>query len=237
MGVLLWLGASGVTNGAAEIVRGVEARYARAHTLEARFYERYHASGQPSQSESGIVYFSKPGRMRWEYESPQTKLFLDDGSNVWLYVPADRTASRAKVKESDDWRTPLALLTGKMRLNRLCGEISLAGRTAGASGGIGASGDGGVSDDGALDPRDTVLSCLPRPTASGEPPAFRQILFEVDPDYHLVRVRIREAGDVETEFRFGDWRDNVAVPESKFHFDPPPGVSVVNAEDLAAGMR
>ena len=145
---------------AQEIVRAVEARYAHARTLEAKFYERYRASGQPGQSESGTVYFSKPGRMRWEYESPHTKLFLVDGTNVWLYVPADRTASRAKLKESDDWRTPLALLTGKVHLERLCGKIALGGASQGS----------GSSGEALLDPRNRVLICSPRSSgaAGGE---------------------------------------------------------------------
>ena len=212
-----------------EVVRAVEARYSRAHTLQARFYERYRASGQPGQSESGTVYFSKPGRMRWEYESPSTKLFLVDGVNVWLYVPADRTASRAKLKESDDWRTPLALLTGKVHLDRLCGKIEL----------IGSSGSTVAPADGPLDPRNVVLNCSPRhSTAADENSStFRQILFEVDPEYHLTRVVVREPGDTETEFRFGDWHENVSVPESMFHFEPPPGVSIVNVEDLARAIH
>jgi outer membrane lipoprotein carrier protein len=226
--ILLLLLLSGAAQTVPEIVRSVEARYSRAHTLEAKFYERYRASGQPGQSESGTVYFSKPGRMRWEYESPATKLFLVDGTNVWLYVPADRTASRAKLKESDDWRTPLALLTGKVHLDRLCGKIDL----------LGASGQGDTSSDALLDPRDLLLRCSPRSSGgAGDTSAFREILFEIDPDYRLARVIIREPGDTETEFRFGGWQENVSVPESKFHFDPPPGVTVVNAEDLARGIR
>ena len=63
--------------------------------------------------------------MRWEYESPEKKLFIVDGTNVWFYVPADRTVSRAKVKESSDWRTPLALLTGKSDLSKLCRSIEI----------------------------------------------------------------------------------------------------------------
>lgn len=205
------------------VAHAVEARYSRAHTLQARFYERYRASGQPGQSESGIVYFSKPGRMRWEYESPQTKLFLVDGTNVWLYTPADRTVSRAKLNESDDWRTPLALLTGKVHLDRLCGSIEFA---AAAQAG-----------DQPLDPRDWVLNCLPRRGKADETSTFSQILFEIDPSYHLGRVLIREAGETETEFRFGDWRENVDVPEAKFHFEVPKGVSVVDAGDLGKGIQ
>lgn len=218
---------------AKEIVRAVEARYSRARTLEAKFYERYRASGQPGQSESGTVYFSKPGRMRWDYESPQTKLFLVDGKNVWLYVPADRTASRAKLKESDDWRTPLALLTGKIHLDRLCGKIELQ-----ASAQSGASTEAAATE-AVIDPRDRILVCSPprSSAADGSDSPFRQIIFEIDPDYRLARVLISEPGDAETEFRFGNWQENVAVEESKFHFEPPPGVNVVNAEDLAQGIH
>jgi outer membrane lipoprotein carrier protein len=213
-----------------QIVHAVESRYSNAKTLQAKFYERYRASGQPSQSESGTVYFSKPGRMRWEYESPSTKLFLVDGVNVWLYVPADRTASRAKLKESDDWRTPLALLTGKVHLDHLCGKIELIASTD-----INST----SAADAPLDPRNLVLNCSPRKSAAGDDTSssFRQILFEVDPEYHLTRVVVREPSDIETEFRFGDWRENVSVPESMFHFDPPPGVSIVNAEDLARAIH
>ena len=228
IGILILLFFSGTAQTVPEIVHSVETRYARAHTLEAKFYERYRASGQPGQSESGTVYFSKPGRMRWEYESPQTKLFLVDGTNVWLYVPADRTASRAKLKESDDWRTPLALLTGKVHLDRLCGKIEL----------VDASARDAATSEGALDPRNRLLRCFPRASpGTQESAAFREILFEIDADYRLARVVIREPGDTETEFRFGGWRENTSVPESKFHFDPPAGVNVVNAEDLVRGIR
>src|ERR1700720_241426 len=100
--------------------RALESRYQHVHTLKATFFERYSDGKGAIQSESGTVYFSRPGRMRWDYESPEQKLFLVDGTNVWFYVPADRTASRAKMKESSDWRTPIALLVGKAELSRLC---------------------------------------------------------------------------------------------------------------------
>src|ERR1700693_1523950 len=86
-------------------IRRLEHRYHRAGTLEATFFERYTDGSGGISAESGTVYFSRPGRMRWEYESPEQKLFLVDGRNVWFYVPADRTVSRAAVKQSSDWRT------------------------------------------------------------------------------------------------------------------------------------
>ena len=118
------------------VVRGIEARYDAARTLQATFLERYSAGPNDARVESGTVYFSWPGRMRWDYEVPEPKLFLSDGKTVWFYVPADRTVTSAKLKESADWRTPLALLTGKAKLSRLCGRVELADARVSAAGNV-----------------------------------------------------------------------------------------------------
>jgi outer membrane lipoprotein carrier protein len=211
---------------ASKVRAALEARYQHARTLRANFFERYTDGNGGASAESGIVYFSRPGRMRWEYESPEEKLFIVDGTNAWFYVPADRTASRAKMKESSDWRTPLALLAGKADLTRLCRSIQLAGADAERGSGF---------EEQAVSPGNAVLLCVPR-DASGIDSTL-QVLFETDPDARLVRVLIREAGHVETEFRFGNWEENTAIPEVKFHFQPPPGVAVVDEESLAGEIR
>jgi outer membrane lipoprotein-sorting protein len=64
-----------------------------------------------------------------------------------------------------------------------------------------------------------------------------KVLFETDPQARLVRVLIRAAGNAETEFRFGNWEENLALPEAKFHFQPPPGVAVVDEESLASAIH
>lgn len=210
------------------VVHALENRYHHAATLKAAFYERYSEGNGGIAAESGTVYFSRPGRMRWEYESPEEKLFLVDGTNVWFYVPADRTASRAKLKESSDWRAPLALLTGKADLGRICRSIAL--------------------DDPAKDPHaqpsdrasvagDAVLRCMPRDVSSDPGTGIREILFETDAEAHLVRVLIRQPGNLETEFRFGNWEENIPISELKFHFKPPAGVEIVDESKLADQMQ
>jgi outer membrane lipoprotein carrier protein len=206
------------------VLRALEARYHHAQTLKASFYERYNDSASPSEgsAESGIVYFSQPGRMRWEYESPEKKLFIVDGTNVWFYVPADRTASRAKVKESSDWRTPLALLTGKSDLSKLCSSIEI------------------LDPAKAQDPEDrpsvaenSVLRCVPKRESADADQQIREVLLESDPESHLVRLIIRQPGNLETEFRFANWEENLPIAETMFHFAPPQGVTVVDESALA----
>ncbi len=210
------------------IVRSLEARYHSATTLKAVFLERYREGRQDARIESGTVYFRQPGRMRWEYESPEEKLFVGDGKTVWFYVPADHTVTRARMKESTDWRTPLALLTGKAKLTRVCGRIEFADERPAAAGRV-------------------VLRCLPRGEASrarpmqlpdalgpgneGQP--FREVLLEVDATRNeLARVVVRQSGGVEIEYRFGNWQQNLPLPEAMFRFQAPPGVAIVDESSL-----
>lgn len=211
------------------VARALESRYAHARTLKAAFFERYSDGTGASQSESGTVYFSRPGRMRWDYETPQQKLFLVDGTNVWFYVPADRTASRAKLKESSDWRTPIALLVGKADLSKLCRVIEAVDPATATR-----------AEDKPSQPGDTVLRCTPRTNSGdsvGSNESLQEVLFEMNPAAQLVRVVIREAGRVETEFRFGNWEENLPLPEADFHFQPPPDVAIVDGAALAGAGR
>ena len=196
------------------IVRAVEKRYQTARTLKAVFLHRYSESRNALRVESGTVYFSRGGKMRWEYESPEEKLFVADGKMVWFYVPADRTVTRTKMKESDDWQTPLALLVGKAKFSRVCGRVELSdARTSAAE--------------------NVVLRCLPKSDKSG----FLDLLIEVDGLHRLVRVLIHEPGGVETEFQFGKWQENLALASTLFRFVAPPGVAIVDEASIAGHLR
>jgi outer membrane lipoprotein carrier protein len=215
-----------ITPKAAVVARALEGRYHEAKTLQAIFLERYSDSRQGLQAESGTVYFSRPGRMRWEYEAPERKLFVSDGKTVWFYVPSDRTVTRAPIKESTDWRTPLALLTGKAKLSQLCESVDISADRPGARGNV-------------------VLSCRPRGEKSKsngvqaengiESPIapldeqFDQVLLEVNPETgELSDVRILQPGGIELEYRFGNWQENLPLADSLFRFQAPAGVAIVD---------
>src|ERR1700693_1780665 len=151
--------------------------------------------------------------MRWEYESPEQKLFLPDGKYACFFAPADHTVSRAKMSESDDERIPLALLTGQAKLARLCKLVDL-------------------SSTQVLQEGNTALRCLPRSEG-----AFLDAVIEVDSSYRLARIIVHEAGDVETEFRFANWQEHLRLPEAMFRFVAPPGVAIVEDPSLGSPNR
>lgn len=209
-------------------LQALEKHYQHARTLKAVFYQRYSDGHGPGTAESGTVYFSRPGRMRWDYESPERKVFLVDGKNVWFYVPADRTASRAKLNESSDWRTPLALLTGKADLSHLCRSVEITNAAASPGNKLGEQSASSVA---------TIFRCKPRSNSGADGGGLGEVLLETDAADRLVRVVIQEAGNVETEFRFGNWEENLPIPEATFHFAPPPGVTIVDEATLAGAMH
>jgi outer membrane lipoprotein carrier protein len=208
---------------AKDITHKIEFRYHTARTLKAAFFERYSDGNGGISAESGTVYFSRPSRMRWEYQSPTEKLFLVDGTNVWFYVPADKTASRAQMKDSSDWRTPLALLTGKADFARLCRSVELIDPATAKN-----------PEDQPMAPDNAVLRCIPQAAAGDE---VKEVILESDPEARLVRVIVRQPGNLETEFRFGSWEENLAINELKFHFDPPPDVTITDEQSLADSVH
>lgn len=203
-------------------VKRFEATYRGARTLQVTFLERYSENGHIVRTEAGIAYFRRPGKMRWEYESPEKNLFLVDGKSAWFYVPADHTVTRVPAKQSTDWRTPLALLAGEVKLSRICARIDLSNAEK-------------PEKDG-----DVVLSCqLKGSTANtgqtagnGAVDANRDmVLLEITQDTsELVRAVVRGSGGVDIEFKFKDWQFDPPLPDSFFRFEVPPGVAIVNGE-------
>jgi len=213
------------------LVARLEARYRSAGTLQATFLERYTENGRVVRVEAGIAYFRRPGKMRWEYESPEKNLFLVDGKSAWFYVPADHTVTRVPAKESTDWRTPLALLAGEMKVSRVCARIRPAiNETPESSDHVvlfcelrGAGSE--AQKKGSQDP----------PPQTGD--AGEAVFFEIVKDSgELVRVLVRSPGGVGIEFHFTHWQADPHVDDSLFRFHAPPGVAIVNGE-LPAGSR
>jgi len=200
-------------------IRKLETNYKRARTLEAKFLQEYSESGRISRSEAGTAYFRRPGKMRWEYSSPERNLFVVDGKFAWFYVPADHTVSRVATRESSDWRTPLALLAGEMKVGRVCSKVDLS----------------------AEQPKDSNLvsiNCLIRgaekESKAGKP--HDTAYFEIEKATgELHRVVVNEAGGVRMDMKFSSWQYDPPAGDELFHFEPPKGVAIVNGEELMAG--
>lgn len=181
-------------------LKAIESRYNRAQSLKLDFSETYIASRRPTQTESGVLYLRKPGRMRWEYASPAGKIFLADGKDTWLYTPEDRRAEKSSLKMSEDDRAPLAFLLGKLDFHK---EFQSFESHSDASGNWIAA----------------------HPKSQNLP--YTQVEFLATPDGQIHKVRVTNQDQSKLEFSFSNELLNAPVAASLFVFRAPPGVEIV----------
>lgn len=193
------------------VIEKVERRYNRARTMQADFIQRY-TSGPTTRLESGdtmvesgVVLFRKPGRMRWEYQSPEEKLFLTDGKYSYFYVPAERQVRRQKIKESGYWQTTFALILGRMQMRKAFGKMEL------------------VILDRPDDPVKWQLRGYPRVGSQG----FERVVFDLTADYGIRRVEIKQRDGSLMVFHFLHWIENPRIDEGKFQASFPEGTAVI----------
>jgi len=191
------------------LAKSVDDHYDHLRSLQAEFTETYRGSGI-ERAESGTLWLmksglKKPGKMRWEYRSPREKLFLSDGTSVWLYVKGDRQVRKTAAKKLDDVRSPLAFLLGKLKLEKELQGLSLA------------------TDQNPVISGNQMLRGVPR----GMTDQVSGVLVEITPERQIARIVIESADGASTEFRFDQQKENVDVPESRFQFTPPPGVETI----------
>lgn len=194
---------------AREAAAKIDARYNGLKSLRAEFTENY-SGGGIARSERGTLWLKKPGKMRWDYISPQKKIFVADGATAWFYVPGERQARRTAVKKLEDMRSPLRYLLGKTKLEKELRGLSLA------------------SDVAPERPGDVMLRGVP----VGMEDRVSQVLLESDGQGFLRRIVMEELDGSRTEFQLEDQRENVAIDDAEFHFQPPAGVEVLQGDEL-----
>jgi outer membrane lipoprotein carrier protein len=187
-----------------QLAHAVDEHYNHLRSLVGEFIETYSGNGA-QREESGTLWLKKPRKMRWEYRSPKEKLFVSDGQSVWFYVPVERQVRKTDLKKLDDLRSPIAFLLGKTKLeNELQGLSKVVDQAPAVAG-------------------DTMLRGVPKAMAG----QLSEVQLEISASNQIVRIILLEADGGTTEFRFKDWKENVELSDSRFHFTPPSGVETV----------
>jgi outer membrane lipoprotein carrier protein len=185
-----------------QLIGQVEARYGRMRGLAADFEQTYRAPGARGRRERGRLVLQRPRRMRWEYDPKPGKLFIVNGREVWLYIPADREATHADLNSVSDARFPFLFLLGQTNLRREFRSIMLVENNAQAE--------------------TRTLRLIPRGSSSG----LREIFLEVYADGRIVKATLIETTGAASEVLLSNVRENFIAPLDAFEFRPPPGVTV-----------
>jgi len=193
---------AGAGTPADQLLRQVESRYGRMRGMAAEFEQKYSAPGIRVRRERGRLVLQRPRRMRWEYDPKPGKLFIVNGRDVWLYIPADREATHADLNNVSDARFPFLFLLGQSNLRREFRSVTLV--------------ENGVQAE------TRILRLVPRGLSSG----VREILLEIYLDARIKKVTILDNSAAVSEVVLSNVRENFIAPIDAFVFSPPPGVTL-----------
>jgi outer membrane lipoprotein carrier protein len=192
------------------VVDKMQKNYDQAKDFKAAFSQKYtNVAFNRTKVSTGQLTFKKPGRMRWDYDPPEPKMFLSTGQLLWMYEPEDKQAFRQDLRSSQ-LPAALSFLLGKGRLGDEF-EISDAGNVPYGT------------------PGDYRLSLKPKQPQS----TYKSIYFVVDPRtfYVIESVLVNAQGDV-NDITFSNLKVNSKVADTVFKWTPPAGVQVIDTNAL-----
>jgi len=190
---------------AQELAQALQKRYDTIRDFSADFEHLYRGGVLRKQlSERGRLLIKKPGKMRWEYSSPERKVFVSDGVKLYSYLPDDKQVIVSSVPQGQA-TTPALFLAGQGDLTR----------------------DFTVSDSAAPNgtpPGTRALKLVPRTPQ----PDFDALTLSLDPD--TLTLRGIESIDTQggtSSFLFTNLKENIGATDKEFAFAIPRGVDVV----------
>jgi outer membrane lipoprotein carrier protein len=188
-----------------QLIDGIQAKYSRMKGLAADFQQVYTGRDGRTLRESGHLLLKRPGKARWDYTSPERKLFVSDGKNVYFYVAGERQAAKSSIRASADPQIPFLFLLGRGNLRRDFSKIEM------------------INDESPVGAGNRMLRLFPK----SAPEDFKQLIVEVSPEsFEVRRLVIFERNGARMDFVLTNMRENHVAADSEFQFNPPAGVIV-----------
>ena len=186
------------------VARDLQRKYDRVTDFSADFVHSYRGGVLKQQAtERGTLLVKKPGKMRWEYTSPEKKLFVSDGHKIYSYIPQDRQVIVGTMPQDEQAPTPALFLTGKGDLTR--------DFTA-------------VFDKVAEAQPDSVALKL---TPKRREPEYESLTLVVEPKTLNLQMLITvDSQGGRSAFTFSNLKENIGVADSQFVFKMPRNVDV-----------
>ena len=180
----------------------LQQHYHDTKSFSAKFNEEIATVGAPKRNRQGTVSLLKPGRMRWDFETPEKETIVSDGTTLYTYDPDLNQVVETPLKEALKSSSATAFLLGIGNIKR------------------------DFQAEFAKPPTPTGLIDLILNAKAGG----YKVQLGVDPKtYDLATLTLTDQLGNVTTIYFSEVRDNVDLPDSTFVFKTPPGADIVSA--------
>jgi outer membrane lipoprotein carrier protein len=184
----------------AAVLDHFQRHYQATTSFTARFDQTITRPGAPPIRRSGIIYYQKPGRLRWEFEGSQPETIVSDGKTIYDFDPALNQVVETPVTQALRSQAAAAFLLGAGNVKR---DFKAE----------------------ALSDADGLVQLALTPKQGGE-----QIEAGIErKTYNIVTLSLGDAMGNRTQFKFSSIKLNPPLEASQFAFTPPEGVDIVKA--------
>ena len=188
-------------NGYANALSSLETFYANVNTLKAEFRQTVFDTDQQIIDQSrGVLYIARPGKFRWEYNSPLPQTIISDAEKIWIH---DIELEQVTVRNYQQTLagTPAELLAGNGELNSQYELVSIDDLADGME----------------------WLSLTPK----SDDTQFEEVRIGFK-DNKLLMMRLIDSFERTTQLIFDDLEENASINLSLFSFDVPDNVDVID---------
>lgn len=192
----------------------VQKTYETVKDLSADFQQvtRFKGADKTGPMTTGTIEVKKPGKMRWEFGTPEKKSMVSDGKTLWMYDGEENQVVVNEFMQQTTSVTGLNFLEGLGDLKKSF-DVTLAAAPADATA------------------KDAVfLSLAPKDASDVQ---FTNILLAVDRKTGLANeVFLTDPMGSVTRLTFTNLVRNKALPDSRFVFEIPKGAEVIKPQLL-----
>lgn len=182
------------------VLTRLQQHYDCTRSFRASFTEELSSPGGMKRKRQGVVYFKKAGRMRWEFGAPSQGTVVSDGKQVYDY--------------EEDLNQVVEMPVNKaLKTNATAFLLGL----------------GNVRQDfdarrPPAPPDDGLVHVMLTPKGGGD-----TMELGLDPrNYNIVKFKLTNQIGGITELVFSDIQTDIALNDSLFTFEVPPGVDIVS---------
>lgn len=181
----------------------LQRHYQATKSFSAKFDETITRVGAAPLQRRGVIYYEKPGKLRWEFEGSQPETIVSDGKTIYDYDPALNQVVETPLAQALHSQAAAAFLLGAGNVKRdFKAEAILAPNSNGLAHVALTPINGG----------ERIEAGIERKT------------------YNIMTLSIGDAMGNRTDLSFNNIELNQPLHASQFRFTPPDGADIVSSE-------
>ena len=189
-----------------ELQQALQRRYELVLDFSADFIHTYEGGMLRTRLvERGTMLMKRPGRMRWDYQEPERKLYVSDGELLYSYLPEDRQVIIGRLPDDNAATTPDLFLAGT---GNFVDDFTAA-------------------FDAVQDPPPNSYVLRLTPTRTERDFEFLTLVIDVT-TLAIVRLISYDLQGGLSTFFFSNLQENLGLSDTPFTFEIPSGTDVID---------